>query len=151
MITGINESKTLTMHISSKCKYKLDSRNCSLQKWWGNDKCRCECKKCHVCEKDYVWNPATCNCEDGKYLASTTEDSMLICDEIIKSYEEETILITKATYKTENFYILLSFLLITIVLLIAVSIYCYLIKYRAKQKNVLPFHFKDSELNEIIH
>ena len=44
--------------------------------------------------------------------------SMLICDEIIKSYEEETILITKATYKTENFYILLSFLLITIVLFI---------------------------------
>ena len=34
-----------------------------------NDKCQCECKKCHVCEKDYVWNPATCNCENGKCLA----------------------------------------------------------------------------------
>ena len=21
-----------------------------------------------VCEKYYVWNPATCNCENGKYL-----------------------------------------------------------------------------------
>ena len=21
-----------------------------------------------VCEKDYVWNPATCNYENGKYL-----------------------------------------------------------------------------------
>ena len=45
-----------------------------------------------------------------------------------------------ATCKTQNFYILLAFLLITIVLLIAVSIYCYLIKYRAKQKHLLPFH-----------
>ena len=26
-------------------------------------------KKIHACEKDYVWNPATCICENGKYLA----------------------------------------------------------------------------------
>ena len=42
--------------------------------------------------------------------------------------------------KTQNFCILLAFLLITIALLIAVSIYCYLIKYQAKQKHLLPFH-----------
>ena len=42
--------------------------------------------------------------------------------------------------KTKIFYILLVFLLITIVLLIAVSIYCYLIKYKSKQKYLLPFH-----------
>ena len=33
--------------------------------WWNNEKCRCECKKIHVCEKDYVWNTATCNSEVG--------------------------------------------------------------------------------------
>ena len=33
-------------------------------------KCRCECKKHDLCEKDYIWNPATRNCENGKYLAS---------------------------------------------------------------------------------
>ena len=38
----------------------------------------------------------------------------------------------KATCKTQNIYILLAFLLITIALLIDVSIYCYLIKYPAK-------------------
>ena len=27
-------------------------------------------KKHHVCEKDYIWNPSTCSCENGKYLAS---------------------------------------------------------------------------------
>ena len=49
------------------------------------------------------------------------------------------------TCKTKSFYILLTFLLITITLLIAVSIYCYLIKYPAKQKHLLPFH--DPKLN----
>ena len=57
-------------------------------------------------------------------------------DEIIESYKEETnVNEKKATCKTQNFYILLAFLLITIALLIAVSIYFYLIKYRARQKN----------------
>ena len=46
------------------------------------------------------------------------------------------------------------FLLITIALLIAVSIYCYLIKYRAKQKHLflhsLPFRFINLELKEYI-
>ena len=35
----------------------------------------------------------------------------------------------------QKFYILLAFLLITIALLIVVTIYCYLIKYKAKQKH----------------
>ena len=35
----------------------------SLQnQWWNNHKCRCECKKQNICEKDCIWNPATCNC-----------------------------------------------------------------------------------------
>ena len=59
----------------------------------------------------------------------------LKCDKIIESCDEETKTIStkfnekKSTCKTQNFYILLVFLLITIALLIAVSIYCYLIKY----------------------
>ena len=53
-----------------------------------------------------------------------------------------------ATCNMENFQI--SFLWITIALTIAVSIYCYLIKYRAKQKNSKPFNFKNSKLKEII-
>ena len=48
-----------------------------------------------------------------------------------------------------NFYIFLIFLLITIVLLIAVSIYYYLIKYRAKQKHLLPYHNNSNKLKEI--
>ena len=44
------------------------------------------------------------------------------------------------TCKTQNLYTLLAFLLITLAFLIAVSIYCYLIKWQAKQKQLLPSH-----------
>ena len=43
---------------------------------------------------------------------------------------------TKANCKKQNFEILLAFLSITITLLIAVSVYCYLIKYWSKEKHL---------------
>ena len=130
MITGINKLKSLTKDISCDGKCKFDGGKCNSDQWWNNDKCRCECKKLHVSEKDYVSNSATRTCEKGKYLASILDDSTIICDEVIKSYDEEINFDEKkAICKTHNFYILLAFLLITIALLIAASIYCYLIKY----------------------
>ena len=54
----------------------------------------------------------------------------------------------KVTCKTKKFYIPLAFLLITIALLIAVSIYCYLMKYQVKQKHLLPFHVTNNKLKE---
>ena len=53
--------------------------------------------------------------------------------------------------KTHNLYILLAFLLITIALLIAVSMYSYFIKYRAEQKHLLPFHNTNNELREVLY
>ena len=41
--------------------------------------------------------------------------------------------------------------LITIALLIAVSIYCYLIKYCAIQKHLLPFCATNNELKEYMY
>ena len=55
----------------------------------------------------------------------------------------------KATCDMQNFYVLLTFLLITIALLIAVRIYCYLIKDQAKQ--LLPFHHTNNELREVLY
>ena len=70
------------------------------------------------------------------------DDSVIICDEFTdakaKPNNEETKTIPinfnekKGFCKKNFFYILLAFLLSTIALLIAVSIYYYLIKYRAK-------------------
>ena len=81
-----------------------------------------------MCEKDYIWNLATCNCENSKYLASIIDDSVIKCDEIIDTVIKTvsaTIVPTKST--STNLYILLAFLS-----LIAVSIYCCLIKYQGK-------------------
>ena len=157
MITGINESKTLTKHISCECKCKFDGKKRNSDQWWNNDKCRCEWKKCRVCEKYYIWNPATCICENGKYLASVMGNSAIMCNEVIESYNEETKTVPtnfneeNITCKTQSFYILLAFLLITIALLIAVDIYCYLIKHRTKQKHLLSFHTTNNELKEIMY
>ena len=82
------------------------------------------------------------------------DDSGITCDEII---EEETKTVTtnfnekNVICKTKNFYILLAFLLITIALLISVSIYCYLIKYKAKQKHLLPFYVTNNKLKEVLY
>ena len=58
---------------------------------------------------------------------------------------KEQILMRKSNLeKMQNFFILLAFSLITIALLIAVSIYCYLIKYQAKQNHLLPFQFTNN-------
>ena len=42
----------------------------------NKDKCRCECKELiskGICDKGFIWNPSTCECEcdkscDGEYL-----------------------------------------------------------------------------------
>ena len=114
-------------------------------------------KKVMYVEKIIFLNPASCSCENGKCLASIMDDLAITCDEIIESYEKETKTIStnlnekKATCKTQNFYILLLLFLITIALMIAVSIYCYLIKYRAKQKHLLAFRNTNNELKEVIY
>ena len=74
----------------------------------------------------YVWNPARCSCENGKYVASIMDYLANTPDEIIeseaKSNDEQTKTIPtnfnekKATYKMQNCYNLLEFLSITIAL-----------------------------------
>ena len=139
MITEKNESKILTKDISCEFKCRFDGKKCNSDQWWNNNKCLCDCEKRHVCRKDYIWNPATCSCKNRKCLASIVNDSAITWDEIIdvepKSNDEETKRFTtnfnerNITYTTQSFYILLTFLLIIIALLIAVNIYCCQIKY----------------------
>ena len=65
--------------------------------------------------------------------------TVIACDEVI---EEETKAFTtninekNVICNTKKIHIFLAFLLITVVLLIAVSIYYYLMKYKAKQKHL---------------
>ena len=82
-ITGKNDSKTLTKHTYCKCKCNFDSRKCNSDQKWNSKKFQCECKIHQICEKDYICNLATCSCENGKYLESIIDDSVITCDEII--------------------------------------------------------------------
>ena len=80
----------------------------------------------------------------------------IMYDELVELYHEETKTIPtnfnekKPICKTQNIYVLLEFLLITIALLIPASI-SYLIKYRAKQKHSLPFHDTNNEIREVLY
>ena len=87
-------------------------------------------------------------------LASIVDDSAITCDEI---NDEKTKTVTanfnekkKQSVKQKNTYILPAFLLITIAFLIAISIFSYLIKYKAKQ-HLLPFYLTNNELKKVLY
>ena len=50
IVTGINESNTLTKHIPCKCKCRFHLIKFSSNQWWNNYRCRCERKKYHICD-----------------------------------------------------------------------------------------------------
>ena len=70
------------------------------------------------------------------------DESEITNDEII---EEETKIFTTNFNENNAIYILLASLLITVAFLIVVSIYCYLIKYKAKQNTY--YHFTSQMIN----
>ena len=50
----------------------------------------CAKKKVYI----YIWDPASRSCKNGKYVGSITDDSVIMCDEII---EETKTIPTKST------------------------------------------------------
>ena len=59
--------------------------------------------------KKIMLNSATCNCKNGTYLGSITDDSVIMCGEIIEEIKTLPINFNenKTTCKTQNLYILL--------------------------------------------
>ena len=58
-------------------------------------------KNYNICEKDYIWNPVTCSCENGKYLANIIDDSVISRDKII---EETKTVPSNDSEKKDNLY-----------------------------------------------
>ena len=90
MITGSNESRTLTKHIS--CRWN-EGKKCNLNQKWNIDKCWCECKNVQehrVCEKGYFWNPAASSCKNGKYAGTIIDDSVVVCHKIEETKSNST-------------------------------------------------------------
>ena len=82
MITGINELKLLTKHLTCKHECKLDG------------KCQCECKNTNNLSwvpKIYIWNPATCRFKNGKYVGSIADNLVTTCDETIEEKQQKVL------------------------------------------------------------
>ena len=122
MITGINESKTLTKHIHVNVNINWIKQN--LIQINGGIIVKIETVKnimfgilLHIIVK-------------RKYIGSIIYDSMIMCDETINSDDKKVNFNQKKSVcKIQNVYFLLDFLLMTIALWIAVIINCYSIKY----------------------
>ena len=84
IIATINDVKSLVKHISCDFKYKVDSTTCNSNQKWDNNKYQYECKMYLMCQKDYSWNPSTCVFGISTYLETIVDDSIIVCDEIIK-------------------------------------------------------------------
>ena len=69
-------------------------------------------KKHRVFEKDYIWNPATCNCENCKYVGSFIDNSVIICYEIIETTKSVPAKTVPTKIARTNFFILLAFFII---------------------------------------
>ena len=96
--------------------------------------------KISTIQKDYIWKPSTCGCETNRYLKSVADDLVITHYEIINVSDTATINVhdKEATCNMDNYYVFsLFFLSLTILLLIA-TIFYYCIKYRSKQKYILP-------------
>ena len=60
-------------------------------------------------KKIYFWNLATCSCENGKYVGSIIDDSVIMCDEIIKEAKNVPTKIVTTNNISVNLYILIPF------------------------------------------
>ena len=94
MIARINESKALTNYISCKCRCTFGCSKYNSNQKWINDKCWSKCKKYQMCNENYNWNATTCICEDGKYLGSIIDNSVITCDKIMSgTYSDQQMLL----------------------------------------------------------
>ena len=150
MITGMNESKTLTKHISCKCECTFVGKKCNPNQKWNNDKCLLSVKiwKNIMRANKIIFRILlhVSSCENGKYVRNIIDNSVITFDEIIdatKTVPTKTIL-TKIILI--NFYVLHTFLLISI----AVSIYFCFMRYRVKRKT-LTYQVTNNKLKEVLN
>ena len=66
------------MIITSIVQHIIQIKN-GIMKHVNDSKIYCQCKK------DYIWNPSTCICENGKYFKSIADTSVIVCNEIINA------------------------------------------------------------------
>ena len=65
LMSGVNEKICLVQHKSCcACKCRLNESVCNTKQKWYHGECWCkELDNSDSCEKFYMWNPSTCDCE----------------------------------------------------------------------------------------
>ena len=67
----LNETRNVLWHESWKCICKLNSSVCNNKQIWNDDTCRCDCNEDFTdiisCDKGYVRNPSTYECQCDKW------------------------------------------------------------------------------------
>ena len=63
------KQRFLVQHEPCECKCELNESVCNSRQKWNHNECRSECKELDnwgFCEKGYMWNPSTYDCECNK-------------------------------------------------------------------------------------
>ena len=69
LISWTNETRSIKLDETCKCKCRLDASACNNKQRWSEDKCRCESTESvdkGICNKGFDWNPSKFNCECDK-------------------------------------------------------------------------------------
>ena len=61
--------------------------------------------------KNFIWNPDTCRCKNGKYLGGIIDDSVTSCNENIDRTKSTSTKTFPTIITSTNFYISFAFLL----------------------------------------
>ena len=64
-----NKTRSIKLHETCKCIYRLNKIICNSKQRWNEDKRRYEYKELidkGLCDKGYVWNHSNCECECDK-------------------------------------------------------------------------------------
>ena len=85
MITRIHEVKKLVKQIPGNCKFKFNSTTCNSDQKWDNKSCQYQFKNHRTCMEYYIWNPSRCIRENGKYLKSTADTSVIVCQQMLQT------------------------------------------------------------------
>ena len=70
-------------YISCDCKSEIDYALCNSNQKRNNKTCQFKSKNDHKCIKHNSWEPCKCIYENGKYLKSMFDKTVIMCNENI--------------------------------------------------------------------
>ena len=137
----LNETCNVLWHENCKCLCRLNSSVCNSKQIWNSNTCRCHCNEDFAviinCNKGYMLNPSTCECQYDKWCKTGQylDHKNCVCKNklIVRLIEEctsiinETMINNKDNITNDNTYLILFIVVLIgfIVFLIGFIYYCW--------------------------